>query len=225
MAMPDPQKPGEAAVLAGRCGARRRGPGGGGPVAGWWRGGTGGGVPEAVARVARAGVVRRCGTGAAVKAARRSTRGGAREAHSGGGSILSLTITIRPTTSRGQSCRISTFASTNQQILRRWRKERRFTIFNTNDLLGGLERIGREQNEFYILGYVPGDTPEGSCHTLKVKLNRGGLNVRARSDIATRDPQTCSKASPWKNSSNRTPWFSARLDSWRIAGALFLHCA
>src|SRR4029077_1502951 len=56
-----------------------------------------------------------------------------------------------------------------------------FTIFNTNDLLGGLERIGKEQNEFYILGYVPQDSPEGSCHTLKVKMNRGGLNVRARS--------------------------------------------
>ena len=56
-----------------------------------------------------------------------------------------------------------------------------FTIFNTNDLLGGLQRIGREQSEFYILGYVPNDTPEGSCHTLKVKLNHGGTNVRSRS--------------------------------------------
>lgn len=28
---------------------------------------------------------------------------------------------------------------------------------------------------------MPGDTPEGSCHTLKVKLNRGGMNVRSRS--------------------------------------------
>jgi VWFA-related protein len=56
-----------------------------------------------------------------------------------------------------------------------------FTIFNTNDLLGGLERIGKEQNEFYILGYVPPDTPEGSCHTLKVKLDRGGTIVRSRS--------------------------------------------
>jgi VWFA-related protein len=55
-----------------------------------------------------------------------------------------------------------------------------FTIFNTNDLLGGLERIGREQNEFYILGYVPPDTPEGSCHALKVKLNKGGMDVRSR---------------------------------------------
>src|SRR4029077_9223851 len=57
-----------------------------------------------------------------------------------------------------------------------------FSIFNTNDLLGGLERIGREQNEFYIVGYVPPETPEGSCHTLKVKLNHGGgMNVRAHS--------------------------------------------
>jgi hypothetical protein len=73
-------------------------------------------------------------------------------------------------------------ASTNQQILAALAEGTGgFTIFNTNDLLGGLERIGREQNEFYILGYVPGDTPEGSCHTLKVKLNRGGTNVRSRS--------------------------------------------
>jgi len=55
-------------------------------------------------------------------------------------------------------------------------------IYNTNDLLGGLEKIGREQNEFYILGYAPPDTPEGSCHTIKVKLNRGGLSApRSRS--------------------------------------------
>src|SRR5882762_8420098 len=52
-------------------------------------------------------------------------------------------------------------ASTNQQILAALAEGTGgFTIFNTNDLLGGLERIGREQNEFYILGYVPGDTPE-----------------------------------------------------------------
>jgi VWFA-related protein len=73
-------------------------------------------------------------------------------------------------------------ASTNQQILAMLAEGTGgFTIFNTNDLLGGLQRIGQEQSEFYILGYVPNDTPEGSCHTLKVKLNRGGTNVRSRS--------------------------------------------
>ena len=73
-------------------------------------------------------------------------------------------------------------ASTNQQILAALAEGTGgFTIFNTNDLLGGLEKIGREQNEFYILGYVPQASAEGSCHTLKVKMNRGGLNVRSRS--------------------------------------------
>jgi VWFA-related protein len=72
--------------------------------------------------------------------------------------------------------------ATNQQILAALADGTGgFSIFNTNDLLGGLEKIGREQSEFYILGYVPPETPEGSCHTLKVKLNRGGLNVRSRS--------------------------------------------
>src|SRR5450432_2766262 len=71
--------------------------------------------------------------------------------------------------------------STNQQVLAALAEGTGgFSIFNTNDLLGGLGRIGKEQNEFYILGYVPADSPEGSCHTLKVKLNRGGMNVRSR---------------------------------------------
>ncbi|SPE40349.1 conserved hypothetical protein [Candidatus Sulfopaludibacter sp. SbA3] len=67
-----------------------------------------------------------------------------------------------------------------------------FVILNTNDLLSGLEKIGKEQNlsglekigkeqnEFYLIGYTPPETPEGSCHTLKVKVDRGGLTVRAR---------------------------------------------
>jgi VWFA-related protein len=56
-----------------------------------------------------------------------------------------------------------------------------FVIANTNDLLGGLEKIGKEQNQYYLLGYTPPDTPEGSCHLLKVKMEHGGYTVRARS--------------------------------------------
>jgi hypothetical protein len=52
--------------------------------------------------------------------------------------------------------------------------------FQYNDLLGGC-KIGREQSEFYVLGYAPPETAEGSCHTLKVKLNKGGMNLRSRS--------------------------------------------
>jgi hypothetical protein len=72
--------------------------------------------------------------------------------------------------------------TTNQQILATLAEGTGgFTIFNTNDFLGGLQRIASEQNEFYLLGYVPPESAEGSCHTLKVKTNRGGMNVRARS--------------------------------------------
>jgi VWFA-related protein len=56
-----------------------------------------------------------------------------------------------------------------------------FVIVNTNDLLGGLEKIAHEQNEYYVLGYTPPPSEEGSCHNLKVKVDRGGTVVRSRS--------------------------------------------
>lgn len=77
---------------------------------------------------------------------------------------------------------IPTGATTNQQILQSLADGTGgFSIYNTNDLLGGLRRIARDQNEFYLLGYVPASSPEGSCHTLKVKMDRGGMQVRSRS--------------------------------------------
>jgi VWFA-related protein len=56
-----------------------------------------------------------------------------------------------------------------------------FVILNTNDLLGGLQRIAQDQNQYYLLGYVPAVSVQGSCHSLKVKVERGGTEVRARS--------------------------------------------
>ncbi len=63
-----------------------------------------------------------------------------------------------------------------------------FPILNTNDLLPGLEKIAREQSEYYLLGYTPPNSPDGSCHTLKVKVERGGTNVRARSGFCNTAP-------------------------------------
>jgi VWFA-related protein len=56
-----------------------------------------------------------------------------------------------------------------------------FLIKNTNDLFAGLEKIGKEMDEFYLLGYTPPESEEGSCHSLKVKVDQGGDQVRARS--------------------------------------------
>jgi hypothetical protein len=73
-------------------------------------------------------------------------------------------------------------AATNQQVLYMLADGTGgFPIFDTNDLFAGLQKIANEQNEYYLLGYVPTDSSEGSCHTLKVKVERGGANVRARS--------------------------------------------
>lgn len=73
-------------------------------------------------------------------------------------------------------------ASTNQQVLYQLADGTGgFVIVNTNDLLAGLEKIGREQTQYYSLGYTPTVSAEGSCHTLKVKVDRGGTIVRSRS--------------------------------------------
>lgn len=63
-----------------------------------------------------------------------------------------------------------------------------FVIVDTNDLVGGLQRIGNEQEAYYVLGYTPAEAKEGSCHELKVKVDRGGTEVRARSGYCTTKP-------------------------------------
>ena len=64
-----------------------------------------------------------------------------------------------------------------------------FVIHETNDLIGGMEKIGKEQNEYYLLGYTPPDSEEGTCHTLRVKVDRGGTEVRFRTGYCNSKPQ------------------------------------
>src|SRR5216683_825905 len=176
-AMPDPQRPGGGGTGGGGTGGGGRGGGGGTGGTGGGTGGTGGG--------GRGG-----GTGGTGGGGRGGTGGGTGGGNGGGtggtrsGGYVPGNYNTSPYSQpRTIVPQFPTSASSNQQILAALAEGTGgFTIFNTNDLLGGLERIGREQNEFYILGYVPADTPEGSCHTIKVKLNRGGLSApRSRS--------------------------------------------
>ncbi len=184
MGLPDPQRPGGG---GGGTGGGTGGGGGGRPGGGTGGGGTGGGGTGGGGRGGTGG-----GTGGTGGGGKGGTGGGTGGGTRGGGTGGGTRGGATPTNSNlynstyGQPRTIvPTFppsASTNQQILAALAEGTGgFTIFNTNDLLGGLEKIGREQNEFYILGYAPGDSPEGSCHTLKVKMNHGGLNVRSRS--------------------------------------------
>lgn len=63
-----------------------------------------------------------------------------------------------------------------------------FVIHNSNDLLTGLNRIAKEQSEYYVLGYAPPFSEEGSCHTIKVKVDRGGTVVRSRTGYCNVKP-------------------------------------
>jgi VWFA-related protein len=165
----DPQKPG------GGSG------GGGGHPGGGTGGGTGGGAPGGGTGGGKGGAPGGTGGTGGGKT------GGAPGGTSGGGT--------RPVNSpynnyynnpnnapRSILPQMPTSATTNQQILQSLADGTGgFAIYNTNDLLAGLQRIARDQNEFYLLGYVPASSAEGSCHTLKVKMEHGGMQVRSRS--------------------------------------------
>jgi VWFA-related protein len=51
----------------------------------------------------------------------------------------------------------------------------------TNDLIRELGAVVDDQEKRYVLGLTPVESPDGSCHSLRVQTTRGGLDVRARS--------------------------------------------
>ncbi|HTA58671.1 MAG TPA: VWA domain-containing protein [Candidatus Baltobacteraceae bacterium] len=167
----DPQKPGGGSGGTGGSG------GGGGHPGGGTGGGTGGGGTGGGKGGAPGGTG---GTGG-------GKTGGAPGGTSGGGtrpvnSPYNSYYNNPNNSPRNILPQMPTSATTNQQILQSLADGTGgFAIYNTNDLLGGLQRIARDQNEFYLLGYVPASSAEGSCHTLKVKMERGGMQVRSRS--------------------------------------------
>ncbi len=63
-----------------------------------------------------------------------------------------------------------------------------FVIRNTADLLGGLQNIAQEQNQYYVLTYVAPESKEGSCHAIRVKVDRKQTTVRSRTSYCTAKP-------------------------------------
>jgi hypothetical protein len=88
-------------------------------------------------------------------------------------------------------------ATTNQQVLYQLADGTGgFVIINTNDLLGGLQKIAKDQSQYYVLGYTPSSAAEGSCHSLKVKVERSGTTVRSRSGYCKVKPRDSLAGSP-----------------------------
>jgi len=64
-----------------------------------------------------------------------------------------------------------------------------FVIANSNDVLGALQKIARDLDQYYLIGYTPAQTDLGSCHSLRVKVGRGGVTLRSRSAYCNTPPQ------------------------------------
>src|ERR1035438_8902327 len=110
-----------------------------------------------------------------------------------------------------------------------------FVITNTNDLIGGMQKIGKEQNQYYIVGYTPPESAEGSCHTLKVKVDKGGTSVRSRAgycNVRSRDAlagnpiektlesRAAAPAAGTIAASMRAPFFYTGANTARVAVAI-----
>jgi VWFA-related protein len=83
--------------------------------------------------------------------------------------------------------------ATNQQVFDALAKGTGgFEIFNNSDFFQGLEKIAREMNEYYNLGYAPpNQTHDGSYHRINLKVDRPGVIVRNRAgyyDVKSPDP-------------------------------------
>lgn len=60
-----------------------------------------------------------------------------------------------------------------------------FFIRNTNDLAGGIRRVLKDQESYYLIGFVPEESTfkrdKSGFHDLKVKVNRPDVRIRTRS--------------------------------------------
>ena len=127
-------------------------------------------------------------------------------------------------------------ASNNQQIMYLLAENTGgFVIVNTNDLLGGMQKIGKEQNQYYVVGYTPAESAEGTCHTLRLKVDRGGTTVRSRAGYCNVKSKDALAGSPVEKTlesratgstagtiaaSMRAPFFYTGANTARVAVAM-----
>ena len=171
-------------------------PGAGSPVGGSPGGSTGGRTPGAPSAPG-AGSGRSpggSGTGSGPGRSVGNSGTGTAGRNGGGGTNITPAIPGQPLSrynnTRDLIPKFPESASTNQQLMYMLADGTGgFVIVNTNDLLGGLERIGKEQDEHYMLGYTPAESEEGSCHVLRVKVDRGGTSIRSRTGYCNSKPK------------------------------------
>jgi VWFA-related protein len=87
------------------------------------------------------------------------------------------------------------------------------SVRDTNDVLGGLERVAAESSTYYLLGYQPEISPDGKWHKVEVKVSRRDVTVRSRRGYqatapgvpATSPPATDTKKGDGKKGTSKGP--------------------
>jgi VWFA-related protein len=59
----------------------------------------------------------------------------------------------------------------------------------SNDLRAQLQKIAAEQSEYYALSYSPPGSGDEACHSLRLKVDRKNVAVRARSSYCPQKPE------------------------------------
>lgn len=71
-----------------------------------------------------------------------------------------------------------------------------YAVRNTEDPLVAMNKIANEVDEHYVIGYTPPDSEEGSCHSIRVRVDKGGLKVRSRSEYCKVRPKDVLSGKP-----------------------------
>ena len=111
---------------------------------------------------------------------------------SGSASTTDMTISAPSTSARtGARAAAGTDLNASNQSLGRALAEGTggITFVGANELAESLGKVAQEQDEYYLLGYTPTvEAAEGTCHELRVKVNRSNLEVRGREGYCTSKP-------------------------------------
>jgi VWFA-related protein len=87
-------------------------------------------------------------------------------------------------------------------------------VVRTNDIAGGLERIVRENSQYYILGYETDITRgPGKFRRIEVRVKRPGLQVRARRGYVPPDPKAIARKEEKQAKAGTTPALAAALNN------------
>lgn len=109
-----------------------------------------------------------------------------------GGLRVGSSISAENAGGAGQSAFLDSMNTANLQSPLQYLAEKTggVAIINTNNVLNLLNRVARDFDTFYSLGYTPANFGDGRFYRVEVKVKRKGLEVRHREGYRNKSPET-----------------------------------